>query len=122
MSRHGQRDSSEALELARIEAALARTAPELIPALCWVVGKCHRSRFAVVHPRPPLDELAAVLTLGGVPVKGMLASTRQGLSTIERLPDISEDALLVVRARAAQRVGLGVESVLPIRRRPFFRF
>ena len=117
MSQHKDSHSSRALELGRIEAAIARTVPEMIPALCWIIGNCQRSRLAEMQPRPPLEELAAVVLIGGARVRDVLGSTKRGSAIIERLPDITGSGLLVVRASAAQRLGLGVESVLPIGRR-----
>lgn len=116
MSQHKGSHSSGGLELERIEALIGKTSPEMIPALCWIIRYCCRSKLAA-QPQPPLQELTAVLMIGGSQVRDILASTARGRSFMKQLPQVSVDDLLEVRANAAQRLGLGIESVLPLGQR-----
>lgn len=108
----GAKDRSLAWRLTRKQVRLARTAPELVPALVWLVATCKRSKLSTYCSQPPVEELAAVVILIGAEAKEMLESTASGRRLSSRLPDVSDRELLKVRAKAAIRLGLGVESVL----------
>lgn len=110
----GAKDRSLAWRLTRKEVRLARAAPELVPALVWLVATCKRSKLSTYSIQPPVDELSAVVILVGAEAKEMLASTVRGRLLSQRLPDLPERGLLKVRARAATRLGFGVESLLEL--------
>ena len=105
-----QRDRSPALGLTRKEVRLALGAPELVPALVWLVSMCKRSESPSFNPQPPLEELSAVVARIGAEAQAMLATTARGRRLTRRLRFISYRGLLDVRAKAASRLGLDTRT------------
>lgn len=100
------------MRLTRKELRLALSAPELVPALVWLVSMCKRSESADFNPQPPLEELSAVVAVIGKEARAMLATTARGRRLGRRLRYVSYRGLLDVRASAASRLGFDVESLL----------
>lgn len=105
----------EALSFARRVVTVGRDTPELLAALNWIVGTRDPMADSLFKVRPPLEELAAAIRMGGPAVASMLRSTSYGRRLAGKLPDLSEKSLMVIRASAAQRVGFGVESLIQLK-------
>ena len=92
--------------------ALAKTAPELIPALLWLIAQGGRSKMAKAcrTMRPSVEELAALMVYIGEPVREILSHNKALLESVERV-DVAQWDLLSIRRKALKRLGLGVESL-----------